>query len=112
LPRKVGLARAKELIFRGRRFTAAEGLEMGLISQIVSREELDATALEVARDICRSSPVAVRAAKRAMDSTFGVSMVEGIELEHDAWRVVITSDDRAEGIAAFNEKRDPEWTNR
>jgi enoyl-CoA hydratase/carnithine racemase len=111
LPRKVGLARAKELIFRGRRFTAAEGLEMGLVSQIVSRADLDTVALEVARDICKSSPVAVRAAKRAMDSTFGVTLDQGIELEHDAWKVVITSDDRSEGIAAFNEKRDPEWTN-
>jgi enoyl-CoA hydratase/carnithine racemase len=112
LPRKVGLARAKELIFRGRRFAADEALEMGLVSQIVSHGELDAAALAVARDICKSSPVAVRAAKRAMDSTYGVTLEQGIELEHEAWRTVISSDDRAEGIAAFNEKRDPGWTNR
>ncbi|MGH2698406.1 MAG: enoyl-CoA hydratase/isomerase family protein [Actinomycetota bacterium] len=112
LPRKVGLGRAKELIFRGRRFTAEEGVDMGLVSQVVDREELESAALEVAHDICRSSPVAVRAAKRAMDATPGVALSEGIELEHDAWKVVIASDDRAEGIAAFNEKRDPEWKNR
>jgi len=112
LARKVGLARAKDLILRGRKFTAGEGLTMGLIAQVVPVEELDATALNVARDVCKSSPVAVRQAKKAMDATFGVTLEDGIELEHDAWKVVIASDDRAEGIAAFNEKRDPNWNNR
>jgi enoyl-CoA hydratase/carnithine racemase len=112
LARKVGLARAKDLIFRGRRFTAEEGLAMGLLAQVAPPEELDATALEVARDVCKSSPVAVRQAKMAMDGTFGVTLEDGIELEHEAWKVVIASEDRAEGIAAFNEKRDAEWKNR
>jgi enoyl-CoA hydratase/carnithine racemase len=112
LARKVGLARAKDLIFRGRRFTAEEGLAMGLIAQVAPAEELDATALDVARDVCRSSPVALRETKRAMDATYGVGLEDGIELENDAWKVVIATEDRAEGIAAFNEKRDPEWKGR
>jgi len=112
LPRKVGLARAKDLIFRGRRFRADEGLAMGLIAQVVPRDELDPTALEVARDICKSSPVAVRQTKRAMDAGYGMALEDGIELENDAWRVVVASNDRAEGIAAFNDKRDPDWENR
>ncbi|CAN5742837.1 enoyl-CoA hydratase-related protein [soil metagenome] len=112
LVRKVGLARAKDLIFRGRRFTAEEGLAMGLITRVVPTDELDATALDVARDVCKSSPVAVRQAKKAMDATFGLAIEDGIELENDAWRVVVASDDRAEGVAAFNEKRDPDWKNR
>lgn len=112
LPRKVGLARAKDLIFRGRRFTAEEGLAMGLIAQVVPADELGATALDVALDICKSSPVAVRQAKKAMDATFGLALEDGIELENDAWRVVVASDDRAEGIAAFNDRRDPDWNNR
>jgi enoyl-CoA hydratase/carnithine racemase len=108
----VGLARAKDLIFRGRRFTAEEALAMGLIAQVVPADELDATALDVARDICKSSPVAVRQAKKAMDATFGLALEDGIERENDAWKVVVASDDRAEGIAAFNDKRDPDWNNR
>ena len=112
LPRMVGLARAKDLILRGRRFTAEEGLAMGLVAQVAPADELDATALDVARDICKSSPVAVRQAKRAMDATFGVALEAGIELENDAWEVVVASEDRAEGIAAFNDKREPEWKNR
>ena len=112
LARMVGLARAKELILRGRRFTAEEGLAMGLVAQVVPADELDATALEVARDICKSSPVAVRQAKRAMNAALGLAIEDGIEFENDAWRVVVESEDRAEGIAAFNEKRDAEWNNR
>lgn len=112
LVRKVGLGRAKDLILRGRRFTAEEGLAMGLVAQVVPADELDATALDVARDICKSSPVAVRQAKRAMDATLGVTLEAGIELENDAWKVVVASEDRAEGIAAFNDKREPEWNNR
>jgi enoyl-CoA hydratase/carnithine racemase len=111
LPRLVGLARAKDLIFRGRRFTAEEGLAMGLLAEVVPPDELDGAALAVARDVCRSSPIAVREAKKAMDATFGVALADGIELEHDAWRAVIATEDRTEGIAAFNEKRDPDWNN-
>ena len=64
------------------------------------------------RTICKSSPVAVRQAKRAIDSALGVPLDEGIELEQEAWKVVIETEDRAEGIAAFNEKREPQWKNR
>jgi enoyl-CoA hydratase/carnithine racemase len=54
----------------------------------------------------------VRAAKAATDAAFGVPIEEGIEIEHRAWETVIASADRSEGIAAFNEKRDPQWQNR
>ena len=112
LTRKVGLARAKELIFRGRRFTAEEGLAMGLVTEVVGRDELDARALAMARDICGSSPIALREAKKSMDATFGVALEDGVELEDDSWKIVIASEDRTEGIAAFNAKRDPEWKNK
>jgi enoyl-CoA hydratase/carnithine racemase len=112
LARRIGSGRAKELIFTGRRFGADEGREMGLVTRVVPRAELDAAALEIARDICRSSPLAVREAKRAVDVGFGVPLEEGIEIEHSGWSRVIASDDRSEGIAAFNEKREPRWQNR
>jgi enoyl-CoA hydratase/carnithine racemase len=112
LTRKVGAARAKELIFRGRRFDASEGKAMGLVVDVVPRDELDAKAMEMALDICRSSPVGVRAAKRAIDQALGVQLEDGIGIEHASWTEVIASEDRAEGIAAFNEKREPQWRNR
>jgi enoyl-CoA hydratase/carnithine racemase len=112
LPRLIGSGRAKDLIFSGRRFDATEGREMGLVTRIVPRTKLDEAALEIARDICRSSPVAVREAKRAANAAFDVPIEEGIEVEHSGWEHVIESEDRHEGIAAFNEKRDPRWQNR
>ena len=112
LTRKLGTTRAKELIFRGRRIEAEEGRELGLVAEVCERDELDGRVMDLAHDICKSSPVAVRAAKRTIDGALGVPIEAGIELENDAWKEVITSADRREGIAAFNEKRDPQWQNR
>jgi enoyl-CoA hydratase/carnithine racemase len=112
LTRKVGTSRAKELIFRGRRIDTTEAHELGLVADVTTPEELDDYTLEIARDICRSSPTAVRAAKRAIDAGLGVGLEEGIAIENDAWKRVVSTDDRAEGIAAFNAKREPEWRNK
>lgn len=111
LTRKVGVARAKELIFRGRRFDAKEAKELGLVAEIAARSDLENWTMHVAQDICKSSPVAVRQAKEAIDAALGVPIEDGIEREHDAWRRTITSEDREEGIGAFTEKRDPQWKN-
>lgn len=112
LTRKLGVARAKDFIFRGRRFDASHAWELGLVSEIAPPEDLMSHALEVARDVCKSSPVAVREAKRAIDASIGVPLEDGLNIENDAWRIVINTEDRAEGIRAFNEKRDPNWQNR
>lgn len=112
LTRKIGTSRAKELIFRGRRIDASEAHALGLVADVTTPEELDDYTLEIARDICKSSPVAVRAAKRSIDASIGVALEEGIAIENEAWREeVVSSDDRVEGIAAFNAKREPEWKN-
>lgn len=111
LTRKLGTSRAKELIYRGRRIDAVEAEELGLVAEVVARDDLDAAALALARDICRSSPVAVQAAKRSIEAAFG-SLETGLEQENEAWKTVIASEDRAEGITAFNDKREPVWRNR
>lgn len=111
LTRKLGTSRAKELIFRGRRIDASEAQQLGLVADITKPEELDSWTMSVALDICKSSPIAVRAAKMAIDASIGVPIDEGIEIEHEAWQTVIGSADRVEGINAFNEKRDPNWKN-
>lgn len=112
LTRKVGVSRAKDLIFRGRQIDAPHAQELGLVTEVCDRAALDTFTMEVARDLLRSSPVALRESKRAIDSALGVGIDEGIDIEHDAWTVVIASEDRGEGIAAFNEKRPAEWKNR
>jgi enoyl-CoA hydratase/carnithine racemase len=112
LTRRVGTAKAKELMFFGTRFTAEEGKELGLVSRVVPPGDVDAAALAVAEELCKSSPPAVREVKRSVDAGWGLPMDEAVELENDAWTVVIETEDRAEGIAAFNEKRSPVWKNR
>jgi enoyl-CoA hydratase/carnithine racemase len=111
LTRKVGAARAKSMIFLGQRIEVQLAADMGLVHKVVPRGELERETMTLAQDICMSSPLAVREAKRAIDSTFGLSLADGIAVEHEAWRRVIESKDRAEGIAAFNEKRAPKWRN-
>lgn len=112
LTRKVGVARAKELIFRGRRIDEQEAQQLGLVTDVVKRDDLLDWAMQTARTICKSSPVAVREAKRSIDAALGVPLDQGIEIEDESWEVVIQTEDRSEGIAAFNDKRDPEWKNR
>lgn len=111
LTRKVGEARAKELIFRARRIDEQEAQRIGLVNDVVKRDDLTDWVMQTARHICKASPVAVREAKRSIDAALGVPMDQGIEIENDSWKVVIETEDRAEGIAAFNEKRDPQWKN-
>ena len=112
LTRKVGVTRAKDLIFRGRQIDAVHAHELGLVAEVCERADLDTFTFEFATELLRSSPVALREAKRSIDAALGVTLDEGIDIEHDAWTVVIASEDRSEGIAAFNEKRPPEWKNR
>jgi enoyl-CoA hydratase/carnithine racemase len=68
--------------------------------------------MDLAGTIRRASPVAVREAKRAIDRGAEVPLEHGLDIEDLAWRRAVASQDRREGIAAFNEKRDPEWTGR
>jgi enoyl-CoA hydratase/carnithine racemase len=112
LARRLGPARAKELIFTGKRIQAETAHDLGLVTAVVQRTSLEPETLQLAEDICRSSPVAVREAKRAIDRGIEVPMEHGIEIEDQAWRKAVSSEDRWEGVAAFNEKREPSWKGR
>ncbi|GAA1689854.1 enoyl-CoA hydratase/isomerase family protein [Streptomyces yatensis] len=109
LPRRVGAARAAELIFSARRVAAAEAHELGLVDRLAAEGEDRAEALELARGIAANSPVGLRAAKKALRLGQGLDLRAGLEVEDAAWRTVAFSGDRAEGVAAFNEKRSPNW---
>ncbi|MEV0258776.1 enoyl-CoA hydratase-related protein [Streptomyces sp. NPDC050732] len=109
LPRRVGAARAAELIFSARRVEAAEARELGLIDLLVAEGEARTEALALGARIAANSPVGLRAAKRALRLGYGLDLRAGLEVEDAAWRTVAFSGDRAEGVAAFNEKRKPEW---
>ena len=112
LPRMIGRNRAKELIFAARRITAAEAYRLGLVSHVVSREALLPRAIEIAQEIMKNSPFAVRQAKWAIDHGADQEFEDGLEREHEAYMRAIASEDRREGITAFNEKRPPRFTGR
>jgi enoyl-CoA hydratase/carnithine racemase len=109
LPRRVGAARAAELIFTARRLPAAEALALGLIDRLTPDGGDREAALALADRIAANSPVGLRAAKRALRLGHGLDLRAGLEVEDAAWRTVAFSGDRAEGVAAFNEKRTPRW---
>ncbi|MDJ1134010.1 enoyl-CoA hydratase/isomerase family protein [Streptomyces iconiensis] len=109
LPRRVGASRAAELIFSARKVAAAEARELGLVDMLVGAGDDRQEALAVAARIAANSPVALRAAKRALRTGWSMDLRAGLEVEDTAWRTAAFSGDRAEGVAAFNEKRDPEW---
>ncbi|WP_338054324.1 enoyl-CoA hydratase/isomerase family protein [Streptomyces spiramenti] len=109
LPRRVGAARAAELIFSARRVEAAEAAELGLVDRVVAAGTDREVALELAGRIAANSPVGLRAAKKALRTGWGMDVTAAMEIEDAAWRAVAFSGDRTEGVAAFNEKRKPDW---
>jgi enoyl-CoA hydratase len=105
LARIVGAPRAKELILTGGSFTAAEALEWGLVNRVEPGNAVMAAALATATTICANAPIATAQAKKAI--TFGLQMDlrTGLFFEVEAYSRLIATEDRREGITAFNEKR-------
>jgi enoyl-CoA hydratase/carnithine racemase len=107
LARLVGIAAAKELILTGRRVGAARALALGIVSEVVPAADLAGAAATLAREIGAAAPLALGAAKRAIDGGFNLSLTEGLALEAACYQEVLASEDRNEGLAAFAEKRPP-----
>ncbi|MBO0770546.1 MAG: enoyl-CoA hydratase/isomerase family protein [Actinobacteria bacterium] len=107
--RRLGPGRAADLVFTGRRVDAAEAERIGLADLVVEAGAAAREALDLAARIAANSPVAVRAAKRALREGAGTALRAGLEIEDAAWRTAAMSADRREGIAAFNQKRPPKW---
>ena len=107
--RRLGPGRAADLIFTARRLDVDEAERMGLVDRRVPAAAARVEALAVAGRIARNSPVAVRAAKRALRQGGGTGLATGLDVEDAAWRTAAFSTDRREGIAAFAEKRAPNW---
>jgi enoyl-CoA hydratase/carnithine racemase len=112
LAQRCGVSRAKELVFTGRRISGAEALDWGIAARAVARRALASVTAQLAEEILASSPVGVREAKQAIDRGITAPLADGIDLEDLAWRRAVASGDRREGIAAFNEKRAPQWKGR
>jgi len=109
LPRRVGWNAAAELIFTGRQVPAEEAYRLGLADRLVAAGSARAAGLEIANEIAAKSPIALRAAKRALRRGFDVDLPSGLSIENSSWEEAAFSPDRKEGIAAFNERRRPVW---
>lgn len=107
LPRLIGKSRAKDLILTGRRVDCTEAEQIGLVNRAFPREDLMAGAVELAQQIAANGPVAVRAAKRAIDQGTEAPLTQALEIEADCYAEVIPTQDRLEALAAFAEKRKP-----
>ncbi|KAI1892043.1 hypothetical protein AGOR_G00149920 [Albula goreensis] len=114
LPRAVGFAMAKEMIFTGQRLGGERALQLGLVNRAVEQNgDGDAAyreALSLARDILPQGPIAVRMAKEAMNRGIEVDIASGMAIEGMCYARVIPTRDRQEGMAAFIEKRAPRYT--
>jgi len=109
LPRAVGERRAKELILSARQFSAAEGLEWGLVNRICEPAQLIEEALATAQAIAENAPLAVRQAKKSVHYGLQMDLATGYRFEIEAYNRLVDTDDRREGVKAFNEKRKPEF---
>ena len=105
LPRAVGERRAKELILTGKPFTAAEAHAWGLVNEVFPLSELLPAALATASRIARNAPISVRQAKLSIHRGLQLSLRDGLALEIEAYNRMVPTEDRREGVLAFNEKR-------
>jgi len=112
LPRAVGLRRAKELLMTGRRFTAREAETWGMVNAVVPPEALMDHAMSVAREIAANAPISVRQVKKASHHGVQTNLTSGLLLEVQCYERTIGTEDRLEGVRAFNEKRKPTFNGR
>jgi len=101
LPRLVGPARAKDIIFSGRMLTAAEALEIGLVDRVVPDESVYAAALEAVRPYVNAPALALRAAKQAIDYGLGVDLATGLQIERVQFAALFGTEDQRTGMRSF-----------
>ncbi|AWK85889.1 enoyl-CoA hydratase [Azospirillum thermophilum] len=112
LTRFVGKSKAMEMVLTGRQIDAAEAERCGLVSRVVPAAELVEEAVKVATKIAGLSRPVVAMAKEAVNAAFETTLAEGIRFERRLFHSTFATEDQKEGMAAFAEKRKPEWKNR
>ncbi len=112
LPRLVGKAKAKELIFTGQRIEAGEALKIGLVNKVCEPQDLADECRKMADMILETGPIAIEQAKYAINHGMETDIHTGLAIESNAYWVCIPTEDRLEGLAAFREKRKPIYKGR
>ena len=109
LPRAIGERRAKEIILTGEPFSAQEAFEWGLVNKLFAPEDVLTEALKTAKKIAGNAPLSVMRAKRAISMAGEVDSHSGYRYELEAYNQLVNTEDRVEGVLAFNEKRKPDF---
>jgi len=109
LPRAIGVRRAKEVILSGKPFNAEQAEAWGLVNRLCSPETLMSEALETAEAIAANAPIAIQQANKSVNAAASLDVKNGYDFEIACYQRVIDTEDRLEGIWAFNEKRKPEF---
>ena len=112
LPRAVGARRAKEILLTGKPFTVQQAFEWGMVNRICKPENLMAEALETAAVIAANAPISTRQIKQSVNMGSGMDLRSAMMFEIEAYNRMVPTDDRREGILAFNEKRKPVYKGR
>lgn len=112
LPRRVGIGKAKELIFTGDVIKAAEAERIGLANKVVPPEELMEEAIKLAEKIISNGPIAVKYSKAAIDRGMDADLDTGIRTENELFAMCFATEDQKEGMQAFLEKRDAKFVNK
>jgi enoyl-CoA hydratase len=109
LPRIVGRGKALEMLLTAETVNAADALEIGLVSRVVSPEEIHNEAQKLAETIAAKGPIALKYLKEAVNKGMDMTMEQGLRLEADLYFLLHTTADRTEGVNAFRGKRPPEF---
>lgn len=109
LTRLIGIGHAKRLIFTASLVDASEAFELGIIEKVVENQKLEATVIDMAQRISRNGPIALQAAKHAINFGIGTDLQTGLALEELAYERILGTKDRLEGLMAFREKRTPDY---
>ncbi|MHA6251183.1 enoyl-CoA hydratase [Oceanobacillus sp. CAU 1775] len=107
LPRLIGLGQAKKLIYTAERLTANKALDLGIVEEVVDQTEVSSVALKYAEQIASNGPIAVQAAKASINQGMETDLAAALEIEHQNYKKTIPTNDRKEGLLAFQEKRKP-----
>jgi enoyl-CoA hydratase len=112
LTRAVGKALAMEMVLTGRMITADEAFRAGLVNRVVPVEFYLESAMKLAREVAARPPIAVRLAKESVLKSFDTTIIDGLEFERKNFYLLFATEDMREGMAAFLDKRKPEWKGR
>jgi enoyl-CoA hydratase len=107
LPRAVGARRAKEIMLTGQPFSAREALEWGMVNRLCASDALLPEALQTASIIAQNAPISTRQLKQSVNMGLNMDLRSGMMFEIEAYNRMVSTEDRREGIRAFNEKRKP-----